>query len=184
MTQTLVNLLSTYGYAVIFVVILLESMGLPLRIQTTDTVVKLDQSSLTALNLGGLGRMEQVYTLLVISIGFAIFLLAMINERRREFGTMRALGATLQHLRRFVVVEALTIGVLSLGIGVLVGSLLARMLVLLLGVIFTIPPAGLVWLVGELGVMGGVVCLGMLVSTVLSTRRLASMQVVEALRVL
>ena len=157
---------------------------LPLRIQTTDTVVKLDQSSLTALNLGGLGRMEQVYTLLVISIGFAILLLAMINERRREFGTMRALGATLQHLRRFVVVEALTIGVLSLGIGVLVGSLLARMLVLLLGVIFTIPPAGLVWLVGELGVMGGVVCLGMLVSTVLSTRRLASMQVVEALRVL
>lgn len=34
MTQTLVNLLSTYGYAVIFVVILLESMGLPLPGET------------------------------------------------------------------------------------------------------------------------------------------------------
>lgn len=156
---------------------------LPLRIQTTDTVVKLDQSSLTALNLGGLGRMEQIYTLLVISVGFAIFLLAMINERQREFGTMRALGAAIHHLRRFVVVEALTIGGLSLGIGVLVGTILARMLVLLLGIIFTIPAVGLIWPYADLLILLAVVCLGMVVSTLLSTRRLAAMQVVESLRV-
>lgn len=126
--------------------------------------------------------MERLYTLLVISVGLAFFLLAIINERQREFGAMCALGANLQHLRRFFFAEAATIGGLSIIIGVRVGILLAWLLVALLSVIFTIPaqsvalpgaePAGFVMLV----------IVGMLVSTFLSARRLASLKVVETLR--
>jgi len=46
--------------------------------------------------------MERFYTLLVTSIGLAIFLMAMINECQREFSAMHALGANLGHLQRFL----------------------------------------------------------------------------------
>ena len=155
---------------------------LPVRIQSTVTVVKTESSSLTSLNLGGLGAMERLYTVLVVSAGLGIFLLAMINERRREFGAMRALGANLGHLRRFLFAEAATIGGLSIVIGAAVGVLLAQMLVMLLSVIFTIPAQGLVWPAAELLILAGLVIAGMLVSTIVSARRLATLKVVEALR--
>jgi len=155
---------------------------MPVRVQNTQTVIKAEESSLTSLNMGGLGAMEQVYTVLVTSVGLAIFLLAMINERQREFGAMRALGANLGHLRRFLFSEALTIGGLSLVIGAAVGLLLARMLVMLLGIIFTIPARGLSWPGLELLALAGFVLAGMLVSSLISARRLASLKVVETLR--
>lgn len=155
---------------------------MPVRIQSTETVVKVDQSSLTSMNLGGLGAMERFYTLLVVSVGLAIFLLAMINERQREFGAMRALGANLKQLRRFIFTEALTIGGLSLVIGSLIGIGLARLLVMLLGVVFTIPAKGLSWPVIELISMTALVVVGMVLSTMLSSKRLAKIKVVEALR--
>ncbi|MGA9350097.1 MAG: FtsX-like permease family protein [Anaerolineae bacterium] len=154
----------------------------PVRIQNTETVIKIEESSLTALNLGGLGAMERLYTLLVASVGLAIFLLAMINERQREFGAMRALGANLHQLRRFLLAEAATIGALSLVIGAGVGVALTRLLVMLLAVVFTIPAQGLAWPGLELLVLAGFVIAGMLASTFLSARRLANLKVAEALR--
>jgi putative ABC transport system permease protein len=155
---------------------------MPVRIQNIDTVIKTESSSLTSMNLGGLGTMERIYTVLVTSIGMGIFLLAMINERQREFGAMRALGANLGHLRRFLLAEASVIGGLSLVIGLLVGIALAYMLVMLLGVIFTIPAHGLSWPVVELLSLVLLVLVGMVISAFVSARRLASLKVVETLR--
>lgn len=155
---------------------------MPVRIQDINTVVKTEASSLTSLNLQGLGLMERFYTVLVISVGLGIFLRAMINERQREFGAMRAMGANLQHLQRFFFSEAVTIGGLSLTLGAAVGVLLARLMVMLLSVIFTIPPRGLAWAWGELGLLAGFVIVGMTVGTLLSARHLATLKVVEALR--
>ena len=155
---------------------------MPMRIQTIDTVVKTESSSLTSLNLSGLGAMERLFTLLVTSVGLAIFLLAMIAERQREFGAMRALGANLGHLRRFLFAEALTIGGLSLVIGFVVGVGLAWMLVMLLSVIFTIPATGLVWPVADLATLVGLVIVGMVVSAYASAQRLSKLKVVETLR--
>jgi putative ABC transport system permease protein len=155
---------------------------MPVQIQYTETVIKTESSSLTSLNLTGLGAMERFYTLLVTTVGLAIFLLAMINERQREFGAMRALGANLGHLQRFLFTEAATIGVLSLLIGLLVGVGLAFMLVMLLGVIFTIPAHGLSVPALELFTLVALVIAGMVVSTLISARRLATLKVVEALR--
>jgi ABC-type antimicrobial peptide transport system permease subunit len=101
---------------------------MPVRIQNIDTVIKDESSLLTPLNLRGLGAMERLYTIVVVSMSLAIFMLAMTNERQREFGAMRALGANLGHLRRFLFTEALAIGGLSLVIGAGVGVLLARLL--------------------------------------------------------
>ncbi len=155
---------------------------MPVRIQNIDTVIKTESSSLTSLNLGGLGAMERLYTIVVVSMGLAIFLLAMINERQREFGAMRALGANLNHLRRFLFTEALAIGGLSLIIGAGVGVLLARLLVLLLGVIFTIPAQTLSWPGLELLSLAAFVVAGMVISVAITARRLSTLKVVEALR--
>ncbi len=155
---------------------------MPVRIQSIDTVVKTESSSLTSLNLGGLGTMEQLYTIIVVSMGLAIFLLAMINERQREFGAMRALGANLNHLRRFLFTEALAISGLSLVIGAGVGVLLARLLVMLLGIIFTIPVQMLSWDWLGLLILAAFVVAGMVISVAITTRRLSTMKVVEALR--
>jgi putative ABC transport system permease protein len=155
---------------------------MPVRIQSINTVVKVDQSSLTAMNLGGLGTMERFYTILVVSMGLSVFLMAMINERQREFGAMRALGANLKQLCSFILAEAITIGGLSLVIGTVIGIGLARLLVMLLGVVFTIPAQGLAWPMADLAMLIGLALLGMFVSAWLSSRRLASVKVVEALR--
>jgi putative ABC transport system permease protein len=155
---------------------------LPVRIETIETVVKADTTSLTSLNLNGLGAMERLYTIIVTSVGLAVFLLAMINQRRREFGAMRALGANLGHLRRFLFAEASLIAGLSLILGAGIGILLARLLVMLLGIIFTIPPNGLSWPGPELLVMGVSVVTAMLISTLVSAYQLGKLRVVEVLR--
>jgi ABC-type antimicrobial peptide transport system permease subunit len=72
--------------------------------------------------------------------------------------------------------------VLSLFIGLLVGVGLAFMLVMLLGVIFTIPAHGLSIPLFELLILIALVIVGMVVSTLISARRLATLKVVEALR--
>jgi len=158
------------------------SKTLPIRVQDLNTVINADAKSLTALNLNGLQTTEIVYTLLVISLGLAVFLLAMVNERRREFGAMRALGTALWQLRQFIFAEAATIGVLSLVIGLALGIVLAQLLVLLLRIVFTVPTSSPVFAVGELTGLFAAVIVGMVVSTLLSTRRLNRLKIVEALR--
>ncbi len=155
---------------------------LPVRIQDINTVINADAKSLTALNLNGLQSVEIVYTLLVISLGLAIFLLAMVNERRREFGAMRALGTTLAQLSQFIFAEAATIGVLSLIIGLILGAGLAQLLVLLLRIVFTVPTQTPIWSLPDLGALALLVIVGMVISTLLSTRRLSRLKVIEALR--
>jgi len=164
------------GYAAQF------AKTLPVRIQDVNTVINADAKSLTALNLNGLQSTEIVYTLLVISLGLAVFLLAMVNERRREFGAMRALGTALWQLRQFIFAEAATIGVLSLVIGLALGIALAQLLVLLLRIVFTVPTTAPIFAAGELAGLFVAVIIGMIVSTLLSTRRLNRLKIVEALR--
>ena len=70
----------------------------------------------------------------------------------------------------------------DLGTPAVVGVGLAFMLVLLLGVIFTIPAHGLSVPVLELVSLAVLVIIGMVASALVSARRLATLKVVEALR--
>ena len=118
----------------------------------------------------------------VISAGQIIFLLAMINERQRKFCAMRVLGANPGYLRRFLFAEAAIIGRLSLVTGTVIGFGVARLLVLLHGVIFRMLKAMLdiPWL--KLALLDALVVLGMRLSTGLSSRRLAPSHVIKGLR--
>jgi putative ABC transport system permease protein len=65
--------------------------------------------------------------------GIANTLLINLAERRREFGVLRALGATSRHMIRLVMTEALGLALVGCAIGVLVGYPLAHYLVQVTG---------------------------------------------------
>ncbi|MGA7672233.1 MAG: FtsX-like permease family protein, partial [Nitrolancea sp.] len=65
--------------------------------------------------------------------GIANTLIINLTERRREFGVLRALGATAFHLIRLVMSEALGIAAAGCLLGIAIGYPLARYLVYLTG---------------------------------------------------
>ncbi|MGY0235731.1 FtsX-like permease family protein [Longispora urticae] len=74
---------------------------------------------------------EQVLVAMVLLAVFStVFVVASTfafatNQRRREFGLLRAVGATPRQIRRAVYGEALGVGALAAAVGVLVGALVA-----------------------------------------------------------
>lgn len=152
------------------------------KLENIQTATKLDQSSLTSLNLSGLGGLERLYTALIVAASLGVFLISMVQSRRKEFGIMRALGADEAQLRALLSAEALSISGIALLAGLGVGTVIASLFIMLLRVIFLIPPAGLTWPLAELGVLLALVVLGMAVGSALANRKLSTLRVSEVLR--
>lgn len=161
-----------------------ETLGkqVSLKTENIDTAVLALGNSMTSLNLRGLGKIEQGYSVIIISLGLAIFLLSMIYERAREFGAMRAVGGSVAQLKRILWSESLTVGVLSLLIGSIIGLPLGKVFVSLLKALYTIPPKGVVIPWVELAALMLSVLGGMGLATLFASRRLARMDIAEVLR--
>ena len=137
---------------------------------------------MTSLNLAGLGGLERSYTALIVASSLGVFLVSMLQSRRREFGTMRALGTDEAQLQSLLAAEALYISGLSLLAGVGIGAGIAALFVMLLRVIFLIPPAGLTWPATDLGLLLGFSLAGMVAGVLLANRALSRLRVSEVLR--
>jgi putative ABC transport system permease protein len=153
-----------------------------LKIDSVLSATKVDSSSLTSLNLAGLGRIESLYTALIVAASLGVFLVSMMQSRRREFGTMRALGTDGRQLRTLLAAEALSISGISILTGLAIGTGIALLFVMLLRVIFLVPPAGLSWPAGELGGLLGLSLLGMSLGVLLANRALGRLRISEVLR--
>ena len=70
----------------------------------------------------------------VSMFGVAATLLTLALERRRQIAMLRLLGAERSHLRRMIVIEAVVLGLVSLGIGLVVGFLLSLILIYVINV--------------------------------------------------
>ncbi|MBA4383796.1 MAG: hypothetical protein C0410_03605 [Anaerolinea sp.] len=154
----------------------------PMKTEDIDTAILALGNSMTSLNLQGLGSIEQGYSVVIISLGLAIFLLSMIYERAKEFGAIRAVGGTITQIGRILWSESLTVGVLSLLIGSFIGLILGGVFVSLLKVLYTIPPAGMSIPWGALFALLLLVLLGMALATSFANRRLARMEIAQVLR--
>lgn len=108
--------------------------------------------------------------------------MAMVYQRAREFGTMRALGGSAAQVSRFLWSESLTIGLLALFIGAVIGFALSKVFVLLLGALFTIPPSDVTIPWATLLVLFTFSLAGMLASTLWVNRQLNRMEVDRVLR--
>ena len=153
-----------------------------LKTEDIDTAILALGNSMTSLNLRGLGNIEQGYSVIIISLGLAIFLLSMVYERAKEFGAMRAIGGSVSQIERILWSESLTVGVLSIFIGTIIGLPLGSVFVSLLKMLYTIPPKGVAipWI--ALFALLFLVILGMVLATLFANRRLARADIAEVLR--
>ncbi|MEV4509193.1 ABC transporter permease [Dactylosporangium sp. NPDC049525] len=129
-------------------------------------------SSLTAVDLAGLTRIELSYALLLAVAAAGLVLALGLTERRRTFTIATALGARSRHLAGFIAGEALVVTVPALVIGAASGVGLAQVLVVMLKGAFDPPPdrLALPWTyLGALGVTtlaaGAVTVVGVLART-------------------
>ncbi|HVS49022.1 MAG TPA: FtsX-like permease family protein [Candidatus Dormibacteraeota bacterium] len=154
----------------------------PMLVETSATAFNRDQSTLTAVNLRGLGGLQAVYTALISAAGIGIFVFGLLLQRRKEYVTMRALGIRMGQLWGLVFGEAAAVALFSLGIGSVTGAVMAYMFVKILAPLFTIQPASLTVPADQLATLATLVIGGMLLSVAFAARSLRRLNPVELLR--
>jgi putative ABC transport system permease protein len=100
-------------------------------------------SSLTAVDLSGLTKVELGFALLMAAAATGLVLALKLAERRRSFAITRALGARPSQVGAFVRVESFIVTVAGLILGAVSGGVLALLLVKVLTGVFDPPPAQL-----------------------------------------
>jgi putative ABC transport system permease protein len=100
-------------------------------------------SSLTAVDLAGLTRVELGFALVLAAAAGGLVLFLGLTERRRTFAVATALGATRCQLRSLVAAETLVFSAGGLVAGAAIGWLLSQVLVAVLTGVFDPPPAAI-----------------------------------------
>ncbi len=126
--------------------------------QVTDltTSRRIVGSSLTAVDLAGLTRVELGFALVLAAASTGLVLALGIAERRRTFAIASALGAKARQLGGFFWAEALLMTIGGLAAGAVGGWVLSHMLVKVLTGVFDPPPAALAVPWSYLATVGGV----------------------------
>ena len=121
-----------------------SSTGGTVQIDSRLTALAKDQSSLAALNIGGLLRLDQGYSLAMGAVTVAIFVFGLLLQRRREYVTLRALGMQPAAIRALIGAEAGTAALAGCVVGVPVGLAMAFYLINVLRPLFVLNPPYLV----------------------------------------
>ena len=100
-------------------------------------------SSLTAIDLSGLTRLELIFAVIMAVMASGLMLVLGFAERRRTFAIQHALGARPNQLAAFVWSEAVVVTVGGLALGAVTGWLEATIIVRILTGVFDPPPESL-----------------------------------------
>jgi putative ABC transport system permease protein len=145
--------------------------------QTAQTV-----SSITTVDLSGIARIEEAFAILLAAGAMGLFVALAVAERRHEFATMAALGASLRSIGAFVWSEAVIVLGAALALAALLGWLLAEMLIAMLQHVFDPPPDHLAapwrFLLG----LGGAAVLGAVLAAAIAAQRLRRLPLGAILR--
>ncbi|MCB8980156.1 MAG: ABC transporter permease [Ardenticatenaceae bacterium] len=155
--------------------------GNSLQIDTRLTALAKDQSSLAALNIGGLLQLDSGYSLAMGALTVAIFVFGLLLQRRREYVTLRAQGMAPATIRALIGAEALTASVAGSVVGLLVGLVMAYYLINVLRPLFVLDPPYLVPF-GSLGMVVGSVLAAALVTVAGASSLVNRLRAVELLR--
>jgi putative ABC transport system permease protein len=112
-------------------------------VQDVVTQQQITLSSLTAIDLTGLDRLELVFAFILGVAATGVVLALGFSERRRTFAITSALGARGDQQAAFVWSEAVFVSVGGIAIGALVGWVLAYVFVKILTGVFDPPPGSL-----------------------------------------
>ena len=153
----------------------------PLRIETPAMALDRDQSSLTALNVNGLADLGALSVLSMSAAIVAIFVFGLMLQRRREYVTLRALGAGMRQVRALVLGETAVVAAAGLATGLLVGIGVALLLTGVLRALFVLDPAVTIP-VARLAALATLVTAATVVSAITASemiRRLAPSEIVR-----
>ena len=139
-------------------------------------------SSITTVDLTGISRLEESFAILLAAAAMWLFVDLLVEERRHEFATMAALGASLRDIGAFVRTEALAVlgGSVILAAGL--GWLMAEMLVAMLQHVFDPPPDSLAIPWGFIGLLGAGAVGGAVLASVLAAISLRRLPLGQTLR--
>jgi putative ABC transport system permease protein len=110
------------------------------QIDTRLMALAKDQSSLAALNISGLLKIDSAYALAMGIVTIAIFVFGLLLQRRREYVTLRAQGMHPAAIRTFIAAEAGTTAIAGSIIGVLVGLVMGYYFIKVLRPLFVLDP--------------------------------------------
>jgi putative ABC transport system permease protein len=139
-------------------------------------------SSITAIDLHGISRILEVFTVLLAAAAMALFVSLALVERRQELATMAALGARVRDIGAFLWSEAALVLVAATILAAGLGLLLSEMLVAMLQHVFDPPPDSLAVPWVYLAELTGAAALASVLAVVAAARRLARMPLGAVLR--
>ncbi|MEA2932930.1 MAG: putative transport system permease protein [Actinomycetota bacterium] len=147
-----------------------QVVGTGATVTDVDTSRRVVGSSLTAVDLGGLTRVELAYALVLALAAGGLVLGLGLAQRRRSFAIVTALGARPGQVAAFARSEAATLAVFGGALGALGGWVLAQMLVRVLSGVFDPAPAHVAVPWGYLAVVGLAAGTGLVAATGASVR--------------
>ncbi|HEY2282757.1 MAG TPA: ABC transporter permease [Solirubrobacteraceae bacterium] len=148
-----------------------------IRQQAQQTV-----SSITAVDLRGISKILEVFTIALAAAAMGLFVALAISERRHEFATMAALGASIRSISAFVWSEAAIVLAAALVLAAGLGLLLSLMLIAMLQHVFDPPPDQLAIPWGYLAGLIGAALATAMIATAIATRRLRALPLGAILR--
>ncbi|HEX2948132.1 MAG TPA: ABC transporter permease [Armatimonadota bacterium] len=151
------------------------------KVTDLGTVQRAISSSLTAIDLQGLTRLELAFAILFVAGSSGLILALGLAQRRRMFANHSAVGAKTAQLGAFLWSEGLLMLITGLIIGGLLGVAIAQVLVKMLTGIFDPPPEALAIPWGYLMLLL-VAAIVSTIAAVIGIRWYASRQVLEAVR--
>jgi putative ABC transport system permease protein len=129
-------------------------------------------SSITTVDLRGISQIEEAFTIALAAAAMALSVALAVVDRRHEFATMAAVGATLRNIAAFVWSEAALVLVAGLLLAAILGVLLALMLVAMLQHVFDPPPDQLAIPWAYLGELAGAAFAATALAVAIAGRRL------------
>jgi putative ABC transport system permease protein len=148
-----------------------------IRRQAVQTV-----SSITTVDLTGISRLEQAFAIVLAAAAMWLFVNVVVNERRHEFATMAALGASLRDIGAFVRAETIAVLAAAMGLAAVLGWLMAEMLIAMLQHVFDPPPDHLAVPWGFLGLLALAAVAGALLAAAVAARSLGKLPLGAILR--
>jgi putative ABC transport system permease protein len=145
--------------------------------QTAQTV-----SAITAVDLHGIASIEEAFVIVLAAAAVALFLALAVAERRKEFATMAAIGATLREVAAFLSSEAAFVLAAAVPLAALLGWVLAQMMIALLQHAFDPPPDHLAVPWAFLGGMLAAAVVASAAGVALARRRLQRLPLGSVLR--
>ncbi|MFX1282075.1 MAG: ABC transporter permease [Promethearchaeota archaeon] len=159
---------------------LIDVYGKSLDITTSSEILSTIEEPGIA-NFNGVLSIEFVVVIIIACIGSGIFLLTAIQKRKREVGTLIALGATNNQVGTFIIGEAITAGTFSILAGTIIGLIVT---ILFRG--FRAEPGSIaspvIFSVTGFGILLGCVVLGIIIAVIISLWEIKKTSVSEVLR--